>query len=61
MAPDDVARDYDLPVEAVREAIHYCVRMPLLQREREEDWADSHSRGRVAATPAIASDVDVEP
>ena len=23
--PDDVARDYDVPVEAVREAIHYCV------------------------------------
>ena len=24
MTPDDVARDYDVPVEAVREAIHYC-------------------------------------
>ena len=61
MTPDDVARDYDLPVEAVREAIHYCMRnAALLQREREEDWADSQARGLVAP-PAVASDVGVEP
>jgi uncharacterized protein (DUF433 family) len=39
MTPEDVARDYDVPVEAVQEAIHYCVRSAaLLQRERDEDW-----------------------
>jgi uncharacterized protein (DUF433 family) len=39
MTPDEVARDYDVPVEAVREAVHYCVHNEsLLQREREEDW-----------------------
>ena len=60
MAPDDVARDYDVPVEAVREAVHYCVRTAaLLQREREEDWADSQSRGLIAA-PTLASGARVE-
>ena len=44
MSPEDVARDYDVPVEAVREAIDYCVRNAgLLQREREEDWVQSLS------------------
>jgi uncharacterized protein (DUF433 family) len=52
MTPDDVARDYDVPSEAVREAIHYCVRnAALLQREREADWAESQARGRVAPPP----------
>jgi len=46
MTPDDVARVYDLPVDAVREAVHYCVRNPaLLEREREKDWAESRARG----------------
>lgn len=26
MTPDEVAQDYGVPVEAVREAIHYCLR-----------------------------------
>jgi uncharacterized protein (DUF433 family) len=61
MTPDEVARDYDVPVEAVREAIHYCVRnAALLRREREEDWAQSQSRGLVAAPP-VASGARVEP
>ena len=59
--PDEVARDYDLPVEAVREAIHYCLRnAALLQRERKEDWAESQSRGLVAA-PSRAPDARVVP
>jgi hypothetical protein len=51
MIPDDVARDYDLPVNAVREAIHYCIRHAALrQREREKDRAESRARG-LMATP----------
>ena len=58
---DDVARDYDLPVEAVREAIRYCVRnAALLRREREEDWAESQSRGAVAP-PSVVSSAGAEP
>lgn len=61
MTPDDVARDYDVPVEAVREAIHYCLRhATLLRREREEDWAQSRSRGLIAA-PIGTSGTSVEP
>src|SRR5271165_6715177 len=52
MTPDEVARDYDLPVEAVHEAIQYCVRNAgLLQKEREEDWAESRSLGLIIAPP----------
>jgi uncharacterized protein (DUF433 family) len=61
MTPDDVARDYDVPVEAVREAIHYRVRnAALLQKERQEDWAESQARGLVAAPP-LASAGRAEP
>ena len=42
----DVAADYDLPVEAVQEAIQYCIdNADLLRREREEDLADLRRRG----------------
>ena len=41
---EEVALDYGVPVEAVREAVHTCLDNPtLLQREREEDWAESTS------------------
>jgi uncharacterized protein (DUF433 family) len=60
MTPDEVARDYDVPVEAVREAVDYCIRnAPLLQREREEDWTESRIRGLVADSP-LASGARVE-
>ena len=61
MTPDEVAQDYDVPVETVRESIHYCLRnAALLQKEREEDWADSQARG-LLASPPLASDARVEP
>jgi uncharacterized protein (DUF433 family) len=61
MTPDEVAQDHDVPVDAVREAIHYCLRnAALLQREREEDWAESESRG-LAVAPHLESAVRVGP
>jgi hypothetical protein len=61
MTPDKVARDYDVPVAAVRETIHYCLRnAALLQWEREQDWSESHSRGLVA-TPSQAPDARAVP
>ncbi len=30
MEPEEVARDYDIPVEAVREATQYCLRNAAL-------------------------------
>jgi hypothetical protein len=42
MVPEDVARDHDIPVEAVLEAIDYRTRNgQLLSMEREKDWAQS--------------------
>jgi uncharacterized protein (DUF433 family) len=36
--PQQVAHDYDLPVEAVKEAIDYCIRFPeVLQRDRDRE------------------------
>ncbi len=61
MTADEVARDYDVPIEAVQEAIDYFVHNAvLLQREREEDWAESQSLGLVSA-PQRASGARVEP
>jgi uncharacterized protein (DUF433 family) len=31
--PEEVAEDYDLPLEVVREAIDYCIRNPGVLRE----------------------------
>jgi hypothetical protein len=55
MTANDVAKDYNVPVEAVLEAIRYCLRNPvLLQKEREEDWNQSWSRG-LDETPPLSS------
>lgn len=44
--PEEVAEDYDVPVEAVQEAIHYCLHNEdLLRSEREKDLADIRARG----------------
>jgi hypothetical protein len=44
--PEEVARDWEVPVEAVLEAIHYCTHNEeLLRREREADLADIRARG----------------
>jgi hypothetical protein len=55
MAPDEVARDYDVPVLAVQEAVDYCMRnAPLLLKEREEDWAEIRSRGLLTAPRQVS-------
>lgn len=36
-SPEEVARDYDIPLEAVKEAIHYCEHHP-------EDWRADYER-----------------
>jgi uncharacterized protein (DUF433 family) len=52
MTPAEVAEDYNVPVAAVLEAIQYAIdNATLLQREREEDWVESHARGLVESPP----------
>src|SRR5262245_62046982 len=41
LTPEEVAREYQLPVEAVLEAVDYCVKNKALldeERAREEAW-----------------------
>jgi uncharacterized protein (DUF433 family) len=48
--PEEVARDFRLPVEAVREAIEYSIRnQKLLREERERGW--KKIRARQSAAP----------
>ena len=43
---EQVAQDFEVPVEAVHEAIHYCMHHEdLLREERERDRADIRARG----------------
>ena len=44
--PQEVAEDYDVPLEAVHEAIEYCTQHEdLLRQELEEGLADMRARG----------------
>ena len=46
LSPEQVAREYGLPVEAVLEAIDYCkLNQQLLHRERAEEEASIRTRG----------------
>src|SRR5712692_8667167 len=46
LTPEEVAEDYDVPVEAVYEAIHYCTHNEdLLRKEREEEAEDIRKHG----------------
>jgi uncharacterized protein (DUF433 family) len=54
--PEEVAEDYDVPLEAVHEAIHYCTHNEeLLRKELEEDLAEMRARGLVKP-PAFSAD-----
>src|ERR1700683_2161401 len=38
--PQQVAEDYELPLEAIQEAIHYCLHnTDVLQDDRDREWA----------------------
>jgi uncharacterized protein (DUF433 family) len=44
--PEEVAQDFDVPVEAVYEAIHYCTHNEdLLRQERERELENIRKRG----------------
>jgi len=46
LTPEQVAREYNIPVDAVHEAIDYCVRnKDLLDAERAREAASIKSRG----------------
>jgi len=60
-SPEQVARDFDVPVEAVYEAIHYCTyNEDLLRREREEELEDIRKRG-LDKPPHVPPDYKPEP
>jgi hypothetical protein len=47
LAPEQVACEYNIPVEAVREAVDYCIRnKELLDAERDEETARIKAAGR---------------
>ena len=44
--PEEIAHDYSVSVEAVHEAIHYCLHNEaLLRQEREDVLSDIQARG----------------
>jgi hypothetical protein len=46
LSPEQVAKEYSLPVEAVLEAIHHCKHnRPLLDTERAREQATIKARG----------------
>jgi uncharacterized protein (DUF433 family) len=56
MTVSEVADDYDVPVEAVLEAIQYSLHnTDLLQKERERDWNEIQALGRDEVPPLSLS------
>jgi hypothetical protein len=54
LTPADVAREYKLPLEAVLEAIDYCVKNEALlneERSREEEWIRANGRDKWPYAP----------
>jgi uncharacterized protein (DUF433 family) len=44
--PEDFAREYRVPIEAVREALDYVANnLPLIEAERDREAADVRARG----------------
>ena len=44
--PEEFARDYGVPMEAVREALDYVAdHLPLIESERDREAADVRARG----------------
>ena len=58
--PQQVAEDFDVPLDAVLEAIHYCTHNEdLLRRERERDIENLRRRGLLTPPPALAAEKPV--
>lgn len=46
LTPEQIAEDYDLPLELVREAIHYCQHNPeVIQRDYDMETESIKRRG----------------
>src|SRR3954464_11816252 len=44
--PEEFARDYQVPLEAVHEALDYAAReLPLIEQERDREATDVRARG----------------
>jgi uncharacterized protein (DUF433 family) len=44
--PEEFSRDYDVPLEAVREALEYVANnLPLIESERDREAVDIRARG----------------
>ncbi len=56
LTPAEVAKEYDLPIEAVLEAIEYCEKNEALlneERSREEAWIRGNGRDQWPYAPQI--------
>lgn len=61
LTPAEVAREYEVPVEAVLEAIDYCQKNESLlqeERSREEAWIHSTGRDKWPYAPRESSAID---
>jgi uncharacterized protein (DUF433 family) len=55
--PQEVADDYELSLEAVQEAIDYCIHNPeVLQEDRDREWASIQEYERLH--PPVLPPVD---
>jgi uncharacterized protein (DUF433 family) len=55
--PEQVAEDYELPLEAVQEAIEYCIHNPqVLQEDRDREWVSIQEYERLH--PPVLPPVD---
>ena len=44
--PEELARDFEVPLEAIHEALDYVARnLPLIEAERDREAADIRARG----------------
>src|SRR5947209_2074279 len=61
LTPEEVAREYNIPVEAVLESIDYCLKnKELLDAERAREWERIKAAGR-DKWPYASKDFKPEP
>ena len=61
LTPEEVADDYDLPLEVVQEAIQYCLSHPdVLEQDRDREWASMQADAR-ERPPTVPADYRPEP